>query len=353
MSPASYNDGHTHKAMVTLSRSGGVVTVRLYVDGVQRQTGTFLQGALGTFSQLDIGGYHVGANFAPFSGTLSHVAAYPSALSAARDATHWQAGSTGLTGERTDQRIARVADWIGLPTVDRDLDVGDKTMGAQSTAGKQPLDVMREAAAVEQGVLFISPAGKLTFHRLSRRYNRTTPDLTLDCAAKGHVQVGLIMPGDDFGVVNDMEVSRPGGAVQRARNQASVDDYGLYRDTLEIPATSDNDAQAVANWRVGNYGTPRSRIPNLTVSLSRLHTVSPSLVAAIMRLEISSLVRLTNLPTQAPGTSVDVYVEGWTETIDPAGGWAIELNCSPADHYTVAQLGLTATVTLGTMRVGL
>jgi hypothetical protein len=353
MSPAAYNDGHTHHAAVTLTRSGGTVTVRLYVDGVQRQTGTFLQGALGTFSQLDIGGYHVGANFAPYNGTLSHVAAHPTALAASRLATHWQAGSTGLTGERTDQRIARVADWIGLPTVDRDLDVGDKTMGAQSTAGKQPLDVMREAAAVEQGVLFISPAGKLTFHRLSRRYNRTTPDLTLDCAAKGHIQVGLTLPGDDFGLVNDMEVSRPGGAVQRARNQASVDDYGLYRDSLEIPAASDNDAQAVANWRVGNYGTPRSRIPNLTVSLSRLHTVSPSLVAAIMRLEISSLVRLNNLPTQAPGTSVDVFVEGWTETIDPAGGWAIELNCSPADHYVVAQLGLTATVTLPTARVAL
>jgi hypothetical protein len=353
MSPAAYNDGHTHHAAVTLTRSAGVVTVRLYVDGVQRQTGTFLQGALGTFSQLDIGGYHVGANFAPYNGTLSHVAAHPTALSASRLATHWQAGSTGLTGERTDQRIARVADWIGLPTVDRALDVGDKTMGAQSTAGKQPLDVMREAAAVEQGVLFISPAGKLTFHRLSRRYNRTTPDLTLDCAAEGHIQVGLIMPGDDFGMVNDMEVSRPGGASQRARNQTSVDEYGLYRDSLEAPCASDNEAQAIGNWRVGNYGTPRSRIPNLTVSLSRLHTVNPSLVAAIMRLEISSLVRLTNLPTQAPGTSVDVYVEGWTETIDPAGGWAIEVNCSPADHYTVAQLGLTATVTLGTMRVGL
>jgi hypothetical protein len=353
MSPAAYNDGHTHHAAVTLTRSGGTVTVRLYVDGVQRQTGTFLQGALGTFSQLDVGGYHVGANFAPYLGTLSHVAAHPTALAASRLATHWQAGSTGLTGERTDQRIARVADWIGLPTVDRDLDVGDKTMGAQSTAGKQPLDVMREAAAVEQGVLFISPAGKLTFHRLSRRYNRTTPDLTLDCAAAGHIQVGLIMPGDDFGVVNDMEVSRPGGATQRALNTASRDEYGLYRDSLEIPAASDNDAQAIANWRTGNYGTPRSRIPNLTVSLSRLHTVSPSLVAAIMRLEISSLVRLTGLPTQAPGTSVDVFVEGWTETIDPAGGWAIEVNCSPADHYVVAQLGLTATVTLPTARVAL
>jgi hypothetical protein len=347
MSPASYNDGHTHHAAVTLTRSGGTVTVRLYVDGVQRQTGTFLQGALGTFSQLDIGGYHVGANFAPYSGTLSHVAAHPTALAATRLATHWQAGSTGITGERTDQRIARVADWIGLPTVDRDLDVGDKTMGAQSTAGKQPLDVMREAAAVEQGVLFISPAGKLTFHRLSRRYNRTTPDLTLDCAAEGHIQVGLVLPGDDFGMVNDMEVSRPGGASQRALNRDSREEYGLYRDSLEIPAASDNDAQAVANWRVGNYGTPRSRIPNLTVSLSRLHTVSPSLVAAIMRLEISSLVRLNNLPTQAPGTSVDVFVEGWTETIDPAGGWFIELNCSPADHYKVWQLGVAGFSELG------
>jgi hypothetical protein len=353
LSPKVYTDGHTHHAAATATRAPtGVVTVRLYVDGVLVQTGTFGRGPLGAFTQVDIGGFHMGGDYAPYAGTLSHVSAYPTALSAARITTHWQAGSTGLAGERTDQRIARVADWIGLPAGDRALDVGDKTMGPQSTATKQPLDVMREAAAVEQGVLFIAPNGKLTFHRLSRRYNRTTPDLTLDCAL-GHIQVGLVLPGDDFGVVNDLRVSRPGGAEQRAFNDTSINSYGLYRDSLEIPAASDNEAQAVANWRVGNYGEPRPRIPNLTVSLARLHKTNPSLVAAIMRLQISSLVRLTNLPTQAPGTSVDVFVEGWTETIDPAGGWAIELNCSPADHYTVAQLGLTATVTLGTMRVGL
>jgi hypothetical protein len=355
LSPGSYNDGRSHHAAVTLSRSAaGVVTVRLYVDGVQRQTGTFARGLLGAFSELDIGGFHVGDEFAPYAGTLSHVAAFPTALSAARIATQYQAGATGLQGERTDQRIARVADWIGFPAADRALDVGDKTMGPQSTAGKPPLEVMREAAAVEQGVLFVNGTGKLVFHRLGRRYNRTSPDLTLDCSA-GHVQVGLVMPGDDFGMVNDVEVTRPGGATQRALNQASIDEYGPYSDSLEAPTVSDSEAQAIGSWRVGNYGEPRQRIPNLTVHLAKLHGLpgGPALVTQILNLEISSLVRLTNLPTQAPGTSVDVFVEGWTETISPHGDWAIELNCSPADYYTVAQLGLTATVTLPTARVAL
>jgi hypothetical protein len=348
-SPVAYNDGGTHVAHLTLTPSGGVVTVRLYVDGVLRQSGTYTRGALGVLSQVDLGGYHVSGDWAPYAGTLSHVAAFTTALSATRIATHYQAGATGLQGERTDQRIARVADWIGLPAGDRALDVGDKLMGPQSTSGKQPLEVMQEAAQVEQGVLFISPAGKLTFHRLSRRYNRTTPDLTLDCAA-GHVQVGLELPGDDFGLTNDLEVSRPGGATQRAFNQASINEYGVYDDSLEIPAYSDSDAQAVGNWRVGNYGTPRVRVPNLTVSLARLHDQSPALVQTILGLEISSLIRLVNLPTQAPGTSVDVYLEGWTETIDPGGTWAITLNCSPADFYTVARVG---TAKVGQSKVAL
>jgi hypothetical protein len=352
VSPKAYNDGRTHHAALTLSRSsGGVVTVRLYVDGAQVQTGTYNRGPLGTFDELDVGGWHVTDFWAPFAGTLSHVAAYAgTALPVARILNQHQAGATGLAGERTDQRIARVADWIGLPASDRDLDIGDKRMGAQSTAGKQPLQVMAEAAAVEQGVLFVAPDGKLTFHRLSRRYNRASPDLTLDCASSGHVQVGLVMPGDDFGVVNDIEVTRAGGAAQRVINAASIDDYGLYRDSLEIPAFSDADAQAVGNWRVGNWGTPRIRVPNLTINLSRLHTLNPSLVEAILGLRISSLVRLTNLPTQAPGTSVDVFVEGWTEHIDVAGEWSITLNCSPADGYTVAVVG---SAVVGTSRVAL
>jgi hypothetical protein len=348
LSPAVCNDGRTHRATATLTRAGtGVVTVRLYVDGVQVQTGTFSRGQLGGFSQLVIGGFHVGNAHAPYSGTLSHVAYHPTALSAARESTIWQAGATGLAGERTDQRIARVADWIGLPVGDRALDAGDKTMGPQSTAGKQPLEVMREAARVEQGILFISPDGKLSFHRLARRYNLTTPALTLDCAQEGHVSVGLVMPGDDFGLVNDMRVSRPGGAEQRALNQDSINEYGLYRDSLEIPAATDNDARSVAQRRVSSYGTPRVRIPNLTVHLSKLHTVNPSLVTAILNLRISSLVRLVNLPTQAPGTTVDAFVEGWREVIDPAGGWTIELNCSPADHYKVWQLGRVGFSELG------
>jgi Concanavalin A-like lectin/glucanases superfamily len=337
-SPNAYADGHTHHAVVTLAKSGSTMTARLYVDGTQVQSGTFtLDAPLPTFVRVDLGGTHVGGYTAPFAGTLSHVAGYATTLSAARVLVHYQAGSTGLAGERTDQRINRIADWIGLPAADRALDVGDKLVGAQATSGKPPLEVMREAAAAEQGVLYVGRTGLLTFHRRGRRYN-PVPAVTLD-AAGGRIQLGSEWSGDDFGVVNDATVSRAGGASQRVINTASMDEYGPYRDPdVELPTFSDDDAWAVASWRVNANGDPKNRIANLTVSLSRLDRQSPAQVAQLLNLDISDVIRLINLPAQAPAPTMDLFVEGWTEHLDrKTGEWTITFNTSPADA-TVAQV---------------
>jgi hypothetical protein len=337
-SPDSYNDGGTHHAAITLSRSGTTVTARLYVDGAQVNTATFTYQALPVWTRVDLGGSHDGSFAGTYAGTLSHIAGYATALSATRIGQQFQAGHDGLQGERTDQRIGRIADWIALPAADRALDTGDSTVGGQATQAKQPLEAMREVERTEQSVLFCNAQGKLAFQRRSRRYNQT-PALTLDGAAS-HIQVGLGFPGDDFGLVNDMTVTRAGGGGGRSVNQASIDEYGLARDSAEIVSETDDAAAALAQWRTSTYGDPRPRVPNLTVSLLRLARQDPAKVAAILTLELSSMVRLSNLPTQAPSSTLDVFVEGWTERLDRrTGEWTIELNCSPADGLAVWAFG--------------
>ncbi len=324
------NDGRTHHVAVTEAISGGTVTARLYVDGAERASTTFSSTALPTCRYIHIGGWKVNSSgYGVFAGTLSHVAAHTATLSAARILAHYQAGATGFAGERTDQRIARIADYMAIPSADRSFDTGDGTVGFQNLSGAQPLDGMRQVEQVEDGVLFINPAdGDLTFHKRSRRYNTTT-SFTLDATAK-HIQHGIIFPGDDFGMINDYSVSRPGGALARAVNQASIDEYGLYRESAEFPAGDDTASYAAASWRVNTYGTPRTRLPSVEISLSRMDKISVSLVASIMAATIGTKIRISNLPTQAPATTVDGFIEGWTEVLDPTD-WRIALNLSPAD----------------------
>jgi hypothetical protein len=348
-SAVEVDDGATHHGALTVSISGTTATMRLYLDGVEvgtAQTWSVPGGALSTYSRLLVGGNSTGDCF---RGTLSHVAAHSTALSAARLLDHYNAGRHGLAGERTDQRIGRIGDWVGIPSADRALDVGDSTVSAQATSGRQPLEVMREVEKAEAGVLYISGDNKLTLHNRSRRYN-TTPAVTLT----GQQIFGdLQFPGDDFGLTNDMTVTRSNDNEVRAVDQTSIDEFGLYRDTLQIPAVDDSAALAAAQWRVGNYGTPRTRVPNVTVDLHKLESTAPSQVALLLAADISTKLRLSSLPSQAPTSTVDVFIEGGTETITPKF-WRITFNTSPGDFSQVWQLGVSGFSELGdTTRLGL
>jgi len=335
------NDNATHHVAVTESLSGTTVTVRLYLDGVQVATTTYTWTALMAGTRLLLGGWPDSLN-GLYEGTMSHVAAHSATLAAGRIADHANAGLNGLAGERTDQRIGRIADWIGIPTADRAFDTGDSTVGAQSTSGKQPLQVMGEVVATESGVLFESGASLLTFHNRSRRYNQT-PVFTLPA---GQISDNASFPGDDFGMVNDMAVTRAGAATARAVDQTSIDEYGLYRNSAEIVPATDDAAQAAADWRTGIYGTPRVRIPNVTVEVAKLELYDPSLVPGVLAATIGTKMRLGPLPATAPASTVDVFVEGWTEQID-VPTWQISFNCSPGDIADVWQLGVAGHSELG------
>jgi len=345
-SAGSVNNIATHHAAYTLSFSGSTVTGRLYLDGVQVDTGTYTSaGGVGSYRTLRMGGRKA-SNL--FTGTLSHVAAHSTTLTAARVLAHANAGLNGLAGERSDQRIGRFADYMGIPTADRSFQTGASTVAAQSTSGAQPIEAMREVERAEDGVLYINGANLLTFLNRTGRYN-LAPAVTLTMA---QVQQGLEFPGDDFGMVNDLTVTRASDAQARAVDQASIDDYGLYRDTLDIPAATDVGAQAVAQWRVGQYGTPRTRIPNVAVELARLESIASSQVALLLSADIGTKLRLSGLPAQAPASTIDVFVEGGTETIYPKR-WRIEWNTSPADFGQVWQLGVAGFSELGvTTRAG-
>jgi hypothetical protein len=337
------NDMRTHQAVLTESISGSTVTVRLYVDGTERANTTFSSTALPAGRYCSAGWWKSNpSGWGIWNGTLAHVATGPGALSAARVLAHYNAGANGLAGERTDQRIGRIADWVGIPAADRQLDTGDSTVGQQATSGKQALEAMREVETTESGVLFVAGDGKLTFHNRSRRYNQS-PVFTLPAS---QVDAGASFPGDDFGMVNDMTVTRAAGSPARAVNQPSVDEFGLYRETADIVADTDAQAFAAASYRVETYGTPRVRVPNVTVEVAKLELYDPSLVAPVLAATIGTKLRLSGLPAGAPASQVDLFVEGWTAQLSP-WSWQIAFNTSPGDLPPVWDLGVDGFSELG------
>jgi hypothetical protein len=82
-----------------------------------------------------------------------------------------EVGRDGLDGQRTDERVATVASYAGIPATELVLDRGAGYMQQAALAGKRPIEAMREAATTEQGRLVADGDGRLVFHSRTRIYN--------------------------------------------------------------------------------------------------------------------------------------------------------------------------------------
>jgi len=325
-SASGVNDSSTHDAEVTLQPSGGTVTVTLYLDGAVAGSATFAGSTLPLYVSMTIGGSQLGALFA---GAISHVAAFSAALNASRVAVHRQAVITGFAGESSDARIARYARWAAVPDLDLESG-GSRSIAWVDTTGKAPLQAMQDVVDTESGVLFVDGAGALVMQARGHRY-AVASVLVLDSADTSD---DPRFQQDDQFLANDVTTSREGGITFRAKDQASIDDYGLYRKTITLLTTDDHEVAAAASWAARRQSDPAPRMSSLTVDLL---TVPDALADAVLGLEVGDRVTVTNLPPQAPSTSVDLFIEGMSETCSLAQ-WTVTFNTSPASQSDVLVL---------------
>jgi len=100
----------------------------------------------------------------PHTNSLAHVAVWDRLLSDAELASLGVAGWLPWYGDRTDARIGRVLDIMGVDPSDRALDAGSEYMFASAFNREPAIDVMTRAANTERGLLFKSKDGVWTFH---------------------------------------------------------------------------------------------------------------------------------------------------------------------------------------------
>jgi hypothetical protein len=340
-SSAAVWDGATHHALIRETISGGNLTATLYLDGVQVDTSTTAYAGFGARDRLRVGG----GVFNTITGTLAHAAVTPGTTQLATDRieAHSDSGLNGFSGEGSGTRIIRLAGYAGVAVGSTDTETGLSTsITNQVTNGQTALALMSEVVETEGGLLFDSGGGVLTFHARSHRYNAAST-LTLS-GDGGELQASLEAKLDDQGLVNDMTASREGGVSARAVDTASIDDYGLYRESIELLTTSDNEVADAANWKVNTASTPQVRVP---VAEADLGNASSSQKTALLAREIGDRITLANLPSQAPAASMDFFIEGYTETIT-AELYRISFNLSPASLSGVWQLDSSVYSLLGT-----
>lgn len=338
-------DGLPHHVSVfgvAVPGSPEIFTTVWRIDG---GVGAHLGGAVSTggtpwpgVTVVEVGGsLSTGANQA--SASISDLAYFP--ISAPTTATDdiGKAATTGFTTDRTDQRIGRYLDWLGITA--RSLETGAVTATAhQDTTDLSPVAAMNAVAATERGLVFVDASGQVTFHSRTHRYGTLWTAL-LDADA---LDESLTFTTDTQSLINKVTASRPFGSTVTFSDPSSITAYGEYPTEVELlisgqqaPPTSGSipvvtnsgalEAFAAAAWMVNTNSTPRPRVSTVGVDLL---TQTPAIAAQMQALELGSLIGLIGLPSQAPSGALSLFVEGWTETIS-LSEWTMQLNTSPND----------------------
>lgn len=324
------------------------------------------------FTQLFVGaGYHItgGATvMTAGAANISDVAFYWSDMSKGGKipnvTDHYAAGATGFLGESTDQRVARIARYAGVPIPLQtasaqvsgnnttnfttqiynpgkgpwtNLSPGAHTCGAQAIAGRSALEVMREAARTEASPLFVDRSGYLALQPSTTRQN-TSPAWTVDSR---DLEKNTSLPDDFAYVLNQATITPNGQAAQTvvgAIGAASQAKYGIYTQggQQSTASVSPIEAQSLGYSLIQQRADPPPRLAPVTVEAATLAGQAGygnAWYDLVLATEISTAMRVTSMPSQAGGGNQDGIVEGWVETIS-AGQHTFAFSTSPVQGPT-------------------
>ncbi|MFB7473977.1 hypothetical protein [Kitasatospora sp. NPDC056184] len=329
--------------------SGGWARLRLEV----RESGGTVNWALYWFI---IGSATFGTTFGSHAGTAGRPVAVDTRIGPgitdlqvghlsvlAIDADVYSHADNGFEGDRGSQRIERLCAEEGVPLVSLAAVPPQVALGPQQ-AGTL-LDLLEEAGEVDGGLLGEARDAAALHYRPGHQLYNQTPSLVLDFAA-GDIAPPLEPADDDQAVRNDIEVRRRGGSAARATLasgplsvQAPPAGLGRYSETPELNLYRDTQLADLASWRLHLGTWDAARYPRVTVDLA----AAPHLIAAATAVDVGDLIRLVGLPmTDGPG-SVDLLVQGYSETLG-SYDWELEFNTAPAGPWAV---GLLDDVVLG------
>ncbi|WP_406365306.1 LamG domain-containing protein [Streptomyces sp. NBC_00645] len=290
----------------------GNPTKQLYVDGVAGSITGSVPDMVG-LRTLHVGGYRNGRLF---NGQIAHIAVTSvfGNIGATIAPAHYQAATSGFSGEAADDRIQRLARYAGLPSVTVWGSTHD-AIASQGPGGSGVVARMREVEATESARLWAERDWYgLAYQSRDIRYNPSpgAETFTIDYA---DLETGRFqMAKDDQKLANSAEGGRPGGAVQKVTAPASILAFGEYPaqggGTISLLKTNDNSVLDALYWTISRYALTQLEIREVPI---QAYTMASYL--DILDAEISSYFSVYNLPSQSPVSTMRVTVEGYTETI--------------------------------------
>jgi hypothetical protein len=137
------------------------------------------------------------------------------------------AGATA--GDLSGTRITQLLDTISWPNSMRDIDAGLTTMQADPGTQRTALAAMQTVETSEYGALYVDASGSFVFQdRTVTASSVTGTPVLFNDNGSDISYSNAVWVLNDVLVYNQANVTRTGGTVQTAINQASIDKYFLH-----------------------------------------------------------------------------------------------------------------------------
>lgn len=324
-------DNLVHHVLIT--RAG--TTITMYIDGVADTGAVRTPTGSGddTFALSQIGG-----SFSVTSTTLQDLAVFSTCLSAT-DADTMNALGRGQAVETSAARMDRLADTAGIPAAWRDMTTEPVAEVAElAFTGQSALAAMQQVERSEQGRLFVSADGLLTFDYRWAAYAAASA-ITLSDDGAGQAYSGAIqIRQSDQDMLNDVTVTNATTSVQYV-DTAAVTADGPYASSIDTNLSTSAQMTSMAFGLVGERKTQTTRMEPILLGY-------PSDWPTVLALELNQRMTVEHTPmgvgSQASYTVIIAQI-AWS--ITGASGWRCTLAGAPMPAVTYWLLG---TSTLGT-----
>ena len=196
-----------------------------------------------------------------------------------------------LAGARVDA-ILNLPDVNWDPTL-RSIEPGVLNMGTQEIAlGSNVLNYLQQVARTEDGLLYMSKDGKVTFKERLRPFN--IPEV-VDFNQGSGIPFGSLQVnyGTEL-LYNEITISRVDGGTAVATDPTSQSAYGIRSfQASDFLFANDNDLAAEALNLAERYSEPEYRFEALEVAV---HSLTPAEQTTVTKLELGSVARIQFTP---------------------------------------------------------
>jgi len=214
-------------------------------------------------------------------------------------------------------------DSVKFSTGNRDIETGISTMQALSGIDSNTLSLLQTIERSENGLLFMSKSGKLTFKNRHTTFP-STASITFSDDGSDVPYTSVDYINDDNEIYNIVNLTRTGGTTQTQEDVGSQLKY-LIRTLTRTGLLNDNDTEVndAALFLLGKFKDALLRFDNITVNLVDLNTTNQNL---ILSSEVGDIVNVELTP---PGSGSPSQITS-LEVLD-----SITYNVTP-DTFKVA-----------------